>query len=252
MTTDLKMRARSRRAERECAQPVENCGRVRESIDATTARESRAWVAIVGLTVPTQAQLNQFREDIATALHACVQAHIADAPGALHKERNKKLREEFLAHHRERIAALEKLRDAFTVHWPPSYFEFQAFSSHPHLAEHQQGLDALAEAMRLQADEFKVPDSGGRPMMRAFKALAKGLVKAYRRATGLSGAGHGARGGPLFDLTRAVLPVADKIAREATGKPLKIPASANAIGDHLHRIASANQVRAKTPKKKLA
>jgi hypothetical protein len=99
-----------------------------------------------------------------------------------------------------------------------------------------QDLDALASLVEDSAAAFK--DTGGpTPRLRAFKVLAEGLVRAYRRATKQSGTGRSAREGRLLDLVEAVLPVVRKIAKDVTGKPLQLPSSNN-LGEQLHEIAS--------------
>jgi len=70
-------------------------------------------------------------------------------------------------------------------------------------------------------------------------ALAKDLVLAYRRATGRSGVGYGAREGELRAFVESVLSAAREIARAVTGKPLETPATPDALGEYLHNVASA-------------
>jgi hypothetical protein len=101
---------------------------------------------------------------------------------------------------------------------------------------------SLAAAAKRYAEAFK--DKGSRPKkFVAFDELAAGLVCAYRRATGNSGAGRSARDGPLLDLVQAVLREARKIANSMTGKPLTAPAD-HALGEHLYSIA--RRLRGKT------
>jgi hypothetical protein len=44
-------------------------------------------------------------------------------------------------------------------------------------------LDGLTEASRRHAEEYKLADRGGPSKMRAFAALADGLIQAYQHAT---------------------------------------------------------------------
>jgi hypothetical protein len=54
-------------------------------------------------------------------------------------------------------------------------------------------LDGLTEASRRHAEEYKLADRGGPSKMRAFAALADGLIQAYQHATKKTGKGRGAR-----------------------------------------------------------
>jgi hypothetical protein len=205
--------------------------RARQLIDDAVRKHITEWARIVGLP-PIDASIDQFRDDVTAALHACIQAHIAGASNDPHKEISKKVREEFLGRYRARIAAIKKLRGAFAPCWPPSYYEFQVWVD---LTAHEHDLEALAEAMRLEADARK--STGGRPSpMRPFKSLANGLVHAYQRSTKKTGVGQGARKGKLLAFVESVLPVARKIAEAVTGRPL---VTSEAIGDYLHRVALA-------------
>jgi hypothetical protein len=219
--------------------------RARQLIDDAVLQHINTWATIVRLVPPTDARVDQFRDDVTEALRACMRVHIAGPSGDPDKEQSKKLRKElrkaFLARRRARIAAVKNLRDAYAARWPPLYHEFRVLASHPHPTAHQHELEALAEAMRLQADEWKSTDRGGHPLiMRAFNALAEGLVVAYQRATGKTGVGHGAREGKLRAFVERLLPVADEIAKAVTGKPLETPATPGAIGEYLHRAAKAD------------
>jgi hypothetical protein len=180
----------------------------------------------------TDGPIGQLREDVAGAVRACIHAHITGCRHDREKERSKRLRQKFLALHRKRNAALKKISSAFAPQWPPSYQEFQAFD--PHLKD---GLKGLTDAMHLEADQWKL--APGRPPLQAFDALAEGLVLAYRRATGRTGVGFSAREGELRAFVEKVLPVAKKIARAVTGKPLKMPKDPEALGEYLHQVALA-------------
>jgi hypothetical protein len=179
---------------------------------------------------PTDARIDQFRDDVAGALRACVQAHIIRCTLDRENKGSKRLREKSLASHRKRNAVLKKAVETFTPRWPPSYQDLQAFD--PHLID---GLKGLADAKRLEADQWKL--TPGRTPLQAFDALAEGLVLAYRRATGRTGLGFSAREGELRAFVKKVLPTAKKIARAVTSKSLKTPKNSEALGEYLHRVA---------------
>jgi hypothetical protein len=194
------------------------------------------WATVLNLA-PTDARIDQFRDDVAGALRACIHAHIVGCSQDRENERSKRLRQKYLALQRRRIAALKRAERDFAPQWPPLHHEFQAFMSSSHPSNYKDGLKARADAMRLQADEWKLPP--GRRPFQGFDALAEGVVLAYRRATGRTGLGFSAREGELRAFVEKVLPTAKKIARAVTGKPLKVPKNSEAIGEYLHRVASA-------------
>jgi hypothetical protein len=189
--------------------------------------------------------IDQFRDDVTKALHACMQAHIA---GSARKKVGKKSPGVFYARYLKRREAVEKLREAFTPIFPPSYHEFQVWDD---LTPFTLKLEALTEAMRLEANDSK--STGGRPPpMQPFKSLTIGLVHAYQRSTGNSGVGYGARKGKLHGFVEKVLLVAREIAEAVTGRPL---VTSKSIGDYLHRVALAHQrstkkTRRRTPRKR--
>ena len=94
--------------------------------------------------------------------------------------------------------------------------------------------DFEARASFLEEIVGDVRDAGGAPSMLAFKALAEGVIRAYKHATGETGIGRSAREGRLLDLLEAVLPTAEKLAKSTTGKPLRKPKDP---GQYLHRTA---------------
>jgi hypothetical protein len=207
----------------------------RRLIDGAVAQHINEWATIVGVA-PRDACIEPFRDDVTGALYACLKAHFAGSAGDPDKKVSKRVRKQFLAHYKARIKAVKKLREAFAPVWPPSIHEFQVSVDQ---TLHLRALEALTEAMRLEADDWK--HGGGRPPM-AFKALAKGLVIAYQRSTERTGVGHGAReGNKLRTLVARVLPVVCDIAMALTGKPLETPATQAAIGEYLHRVASKTQ-----------
>ena len=165
--------------------------RARGLIDDAVSASIRDWATTVDL-LPTHAGFNQFSNDVAGALRPCLHAHISCGR---ENEISKTRRKEYLALQRRRIAALKEVEEAFAPKWPASYHEHQVYMLGSHPSNYKDGLKALTDAMRLQADEWKL--AGGRPPLQAFDALAQGLVLAYRRATGRSGVGHGAREGKL-------------------------------------------------------
>jgi hypothetical protein len=146
------------------------------------------------------------------------------------------VRKAFLARYRARIAAVKKakkLGDVFAPCWPPSYHEFQVWED-PRTYEDK--LQAMAEAMRLEADEWR-SEIGRPPKLGAFNALAEGLVLAYQRATGQTGRGRSAKEGKLHDFVESILRVAVKITKAVTGKPLETPTGGDGLGQALYRVA---------------
>jgi hypothetical protein len=202
----------------------------RQLVEDAVAREAEAWAAATGLTTSTDAQISQFREDVTWALDGCMRLHILGD-----QYRPSDFRRDLLEIYRAYIAAAKALRKAQAVRarcFPlPLRNEFQLG---PLPTEHR--LMAQAEAARLDAEEWKQRKA---PSMPPFNALAKGLVLAYRRATGRSAVGYGAREGKLRAFVESVLPVAREIAGAVTGKPLKTPATPVALGEYLHNVASA-------------
>jgi hypothetical protein len=206
--------------------------RARQLIDDAVRKHITKWARIVGLPL-IDASIDQFRDDVTKALHACMQAHVVRSAGDPDKEFRREVRQEFLGRYRARIAAIKKLREAFAPCWPPSYYEFQVWVD---LTAHAQDLKALAEAMRLEADARKSP--GGRPpTLGTFNTLAEGLILAYRRVTGDTGRGRSAKEGKLHDFVKSVLRVAVKITKAATGKPLETPTGEDGLGQALFRAA---------------
>jgi hypothetical protein len=204
--------------------------RARQLIDEAVRKHITEWARIVGLS-PIDASIDQFRDDVTEALHACMQAHIA---GSARKKVGKKSRELFHARYLKRKAAVEKLRDAFTPIFPPSYHEFQVWED---LKPFELKLEALTEAMRLEANDSK--STGGRPSpMQPFISLTNGLVHAYQRSTENTGVGYGARKGKPLAFVEKVLLVTREIAEAVTKRPL---VTSESIGDYLHRVASAHQ-----------
>jgi hypothetical protein len=94
-----------------------------------------------------------------------------------------------------------------------------------------QGLEVLLSLVKPAADAL---DRGGKPTMVVFQTLAKGLIRAYRHATGELGTGKPALEGGLHDLVEAVLPTASKHVRSLTGEPLEVPKD---LGQYLNRTA---------------
>jgi hypothetical protein len=202
--------------------------RARQLIDDAVQKHITEWASIVGLP-PTGPRIDEFRDDVTKALHACMRAHIA---GSARKKVGKNLRKVFHARYLKRKVAIEKLRGAFTPIFPPSYHEFQVWED---LKPFELKLEALTEAMRLQANDST--STGGRPSpMQPFKLLTNGLVHAYKRSTENSGVGYGARKGKLLAFVETVLPVTRKIAEAVTGRPL---VTSKSVGEYLHRVALA-------------
>jgi hypothetical protein len=210
--------------------------RARQLIDDAVRKHITNWAKIVGLSL-IDTSIDQFRDDVTKALHAGMQTHIVGSAGDLDKEFRKEVREKFLGRYCARHEAIKKLREAFAPCWPPSYYEFQAWmdlTADPKAHEHD--LEALAEAMRLEADASK--STRGRPStMKAFNALAEGLILAYRRATGWSGRGRSAKEGKLHDFVKSVSSVAARIAKAVTGESLVTPTGEDGLGQALFRAA---------------
>jgi hypothetical protein len=200
----------------------------RELVDAAVANHVAAWAKTVALTC-MDARFDCFRQDVTWALDGCMRLHIFGD-----QYRPSEFRRDLLAISRAYIAAAKAFRKAQAVrarYFPlPLHNEFQLG---PLPTEDQ--LMARAEAARLDAERWKQAHPSSMP---AFNTLVKNLVLAYRRATGRSGVGYGAREGELRAFVESVLPVAREIARAVTGKPLKTPA-APALGEYLHNVASA-------------
>jgi hypothetical protein len=210
--------------------PPDEDDRARGLIDNAVTANIRDWATMVDL-LPTHHGFDQFSNDVAGALRACIHAHIA---GDRENEISKTLRQKYLAVLRRRIAALKELDEAFAPRWPALYHECQAFMSGPDPINYKERLKPLIDAIRLQANELKL--AGGRRPLHAFDALAQGLVLAYRRATGRSGVGYGAREGKLRSFVEKVLPVAREIAKTVTGTALETPVTPAAIGQYMNRV----------------
>ena len=201
----------------------------RQKVEQAVVEHAAAWAATIGTTATPQ-----FLDDVSEALHSCSRAHFADQ--YRRHARASDLRRDLLALDREADAVTERLHTVVNIleRLPPMQHD-PAFRIRPPLAM-AHDLDGLAKAARRQAQACKSLDRGGPPPMRAFTELAKGLVRTYRRATGKSGAGGSARAGRLFDLVASVLPIARRIAQEATGKRLRAP-QRDEIGEFVHRVA---------------
>lgn len=208
----------------------------RELVENTVPQHIKRWAAIIALT-PTYAGFSQFREDVTEALHACMRAHIAKQ--CRPHERFSDLRKEFvaLANAATKTAKLLRRAEGILKRLPPMHHDPAFRLAHDPRSTAIE-LDGLAEASRRHADECKRADRGGRPRMRAFEALAEGLIRAYRRAAKRKGTGGNVREGAsrLRKLVEAVLPTARELAKEVTGKPLQRPISGN-LGEHLDEIA---------------
>jgi hypothetical protein len=214
------------------AKPVSNAERHRRAqqlVNAAVTQHAEEWSVLIGLT-PKDERISQFREDVTWALDMCIRTHIF-----VGQHRPSDMRKYFRELHDAYIAAAKKLREAQAIRdrLPlPLYHEFRLAPA-PLPMEH---LEARAEAARLHAEEWK---HGHPPSKPAFNALAKGLVLAFRRATGRSGVGYGAREGKLLDFVKSVLSVVLEFDGVVMGKPLETPGSPEALGEYLHYVASA-------------
>jgi hypothetical protein len=203
------------------------------------AQRIEDWARTLRLT-GTDERFAPFREDLAETLYACIEAHIAEQlfPNFTRiadmraYAKNKASAERNLA---------ERLRD----------YASKYVVGHPTLVLPSPGSEPLpgrvfdpaamagdfARVASLSEDAAAAcKDTGGPPPMRAFKVLAEGLIRAYRRATGRKGTGHGSRLGRLLDLVEAVLPTARKIAKQVTARPLRAPTEKN-LSERLNEIA---------------
>jgi len=201
----------------------------RRLVEEAAPQHIEEWTAIIGLA-PDDPRIEQFREDATEALHRCMRVHIG-APYLRYK-RAADVRKDFEALADAATAAAEKLHAVEVIldRLPPMYHNPAFQLAHPPGPVTFE-LKGLAEAAREHADEWKSRDLGGVLGMQAFNALVKDLLLAYRRATGKKGVG----GNRLLKLVETVLPVARRIAKAVTNKPLK---TSRNLGEYLHTIAS--------------
>lgn len=206
--------------------------RARKLVEEAVQRHICSWAETIELS-DTEARFAKFREEVTEALHACMRSHIA---GQYRRyERFSKLRNDFVALAKAATKAGNDLRgvEAILKRLPPMQYDPPFSLMHDPRATAFE-LDGLANAARRHADECKLADPGGQPRMRAFEALAEGLVSAYQRGARRTGVGRSAREGKLLDLAEAVLPTACELAKAVTGKPLQVSKD---LGDYLHKIA---------------
>jgi hypothetical protein len=226
-----------------CRRQAEGAGlpyqRARNLVEAAVLRRIEDWAKIVGLT-RTDERFTRFREDLTETLCACIEVHIAEQlfpkftrvadmrrhlGNKAHDERDlaKRLRDytsKYVVGHQKLV-----LPSLGSAPFPCRMFDPAAIA---------QDFDRVASLIEDAAAACK--DKGGQPPMRAFKVLADGLIRAYRRATGRKGTGHGSREGSLLDLVVAVLPTVREIGEQLTRKPLRTP-TANNLSEHLNEIA---------------
>jgi hypothetical protein len=215
--------------------------RARELVEDAVATKVELWAKEIGLT-RKDAGLEQFRNDVAEALHACMRAQIATP----YRRRGSGLREALNRVSREaeatakRLCRLQAALDdlpAAAFYGDPA-FRFPALRAiEVDLVGSPPDIEGLAAAARRYSDALKLGDKGGPTKMVAFEALAEGLIDAYRHATGQTGKGDAARAGSLLSLVEAVLPTARDLAQDATGDPLQTPEGEAALGEYLHRTA---------------
>jgi hypothetical protein len=216
------------------AGPASEYDEARGDVTNAVAHNIEKWAAKIGLR-PTDATFTQFREDVTEALHACMRGHIAAQHRRHHRASD--LRRDFIALANAATAAAQKMRsvDDILKRLPPMHHDPAFKLMHGPLSTAYE-IEGLAEAASRHADECKAADQGGPPRMRAFEALAEGLIRAYQRGTGRTGVGRSAREGQLLDLVEAVLPRACKLAEAVTSEALTAPTS-DGLGEYLHRIA---------------
>ena len=204
----------------------------RQLVEAEVTQRIERWAGTIGLT-PADKAFDRFRQELTDALHACMRAH--EAGQRRRYARFSDLRKDLLALAKAAKAAAQRLRkvEDILTRLPPMQHDPAFRLAHdPHSTAFE--LDGLTEASRRHAEECKLADRGGPSKMRAFAALADGLIQAYQHATKKTGKGRGAREGPLLDLIQAVLPTARHLGKLNTGKLLQVPTE-DGLGEYLHK-----------------
>jgi hypothetical protein len=200
------------------------------AIEQNVFKKLKAWAKIVALK-EVDPRLAQFGELLIEALHACIGAQIALQDSRFSRQRDlcEYLKEEV----NDAELLIKGLRNFNNKYRFPPLLRFQDGSHRRFdLVSPAQDLEVLLSLIKPAAETCV--DRGGAPPMLAFKALAEGLVRAYKHATGETGIGRSAREGRLLDLLDAVLPTAEKLAKSITGRPLRKPKDP---GQYLHRAA---------------
>ena len=204
--------------------------RAKKLIDEAVSRESEAWAKTIKLT-PSDARFAHFREDATGALHACIEKHKMEQD-PFFKTRPadmRKLLKEEADEARDLAAQLRAYHSKYVAGQVTLVLHIGRVFDPAGPAE-----DFEARALFLEEIVGDLRDAGGPPPMLAFKALAEGLVRAYKHATGETGIGHSAREGSLHDLLDAVLPTAERLAKSITGNPLR---KSKDPGQYLYRAA---------------
>jgi hypothetical protein len=207
--------------------------RIRKLIDEAVSHNVEAWAKTIKLT-PSDARVAHFREDVTGALHACIEMHKMEQDPFFKTrtaDTRKHLKEE-ADEARDLAQRLRAYRSKYVARQVTLVLRTGRVFDPAASAE-----DFEARASFLEEIVADLKDTGGKPpRLRAFKALATGLIRAYHRATGQKGTGHSAREGGLLDLVEAVRPTVGRIAENLTGKSLQTP-SPNNLGEQLHEIA---------------
>lgn len=207
--------------------------RARELIDDAVSSNIEAWTKTIKLT-PSDARFVDFRADVTGALHACIERHVMEQD-PFFKTRTADTRKRLKNEAKEARDLAKQLR-AYNSKYVvgqvtlvlPTGRVFNPGAPAEDFDERASFLEKIAGDLR---------DAGGPPpKLRAFKALAEGLIRAYRRATGQKGTGQAARDGRLLDLVEAVLRTACEIAQMRTGKRFETP-SPNNLGEQVNEIA---------------
>jgi hypothetical protein len=209
----------------------------RALVEVAVLKKIKMWGATIELT-HAHPRFARFREDMIKALLECMLAHIVGTERIY--ERVSDRRAVFMELKKAAATAANSLLDVEHIlkRLPPMIHVPEFRLGHdPYCTAWEQG--ELSKTAGILADQCKAADRGGPPRLRAFAALAEGLVHAYRNATGEAGTGRSAREGRLLDLYEAVLPTADKLAKTITGKPLEV---SKAPGEYLHRAAERLRV----------
>jgi hypothetical protein len=221
-------------------EPYFDLRHVRQLVETAVPKYIAAWAKIAGLA-PDAPWIQQFRQDLTEALHACLRECLAARMRVHH--RLKDMGEDFGVAAQHPAGAAEQLHllldvlDRLPMMWwddgPDSVdglYDVTRRVRCPLTTARE--LESLAAVAGRKSDRFKAADRGGpTPTMRAFKTLARGLVLAAQRAN--------IKAKQRLELTKAVLKVARRLTKDVTGAPLQAPAGDQALGKYLSRLAQA-------------
>ena len=213
----------------------------------------------IGLTAPN----HEFRSKLTDAIIACVFTHfllkhrgrLSDLRGNL-AEASKEARsaQNSLRKLSDILGDLpQSLRDELAARWG-LFGEI----AHRSLERQISWLVKVSVLTDVFSEALKTRDRGGRPKMRAFQVLARGLRDACETAGRSAGVTYnpvsGSYGGEFYKLVEAVLPLASKLA-EMPQRPLPAPQPGKfALGKYLSNLApkvrkkNAQGLKCKKPK----